>query len=114
MENGAVTVDRAGDADTATVWAMRDLPDGGVLIQATKAWFLGRVKKGAVDVDRAGGADTGIVWAMDDFAGWRNAYWGHWIVPGTRGEPGGHYRTGWSRRRQPREQHGRLPRRGAD
>ena len=69
MENGAVTVDRAANADTGVMWAMRDLPGGRVLIGATKGLFLAHEVNGAVAVDPTGNADTGGVFAIREFPG---------------------------------------------
>jgi ligand-binding sensor domain-containing protein len=69
MENGVVSVGRAGNADTGTVWAVRDLPGGGMLIGATSGLFLARVENGALIIERAGNAAGGFAGTPADFAG---------------------------------------------
>ena len=54
-------------AHTGHVFAMRDFPEGGVLIGAQKGLFLAHNVNGSIAVERAGNADTGTVFAMHDF-----------------------------------------------
>src|ERR1700740_2303610 len=69
MENGAVTVDRAGSADPGPVFTMHDSPGGGVLLGTMKGLFLAHTVNGTVVVDRVASADTGRVIAMRDLSG---------------------------------------------
>jgi ligand-binding sensor domain-containing protein len=67
-ENGALIIERAGNAAGGFAGTMVDFA-GGVLIGSTNGRFLARTQNGAVIVERAGGEDPAPVFTMHDFPG---------------------------------------------